>query len=559
MRDYFEIACQYAEDVINGDIPACKQVILACERQFNDLQDDALPYLFSVERANHVCKFIELLPHIKGEWKGQPIKLEPPQIFILTTVFGWIDHDGFRRFKTAYIELPRKNAKSTLSSGVALYCLLADGEGAPEVYSAATTRDQARIVFNDAARMVNLSAGLRNRFKVQVSGKTVFNSIFKEDGSVFKPLSRDQGGNLDGLNVHCSVIDELHAHKTREIFDVIETATGARKQPLLWLITTAGFNRAGICYEQRDYAQKILNGTHQDNEYFAVIYTIDDDDDWATPEAWEKANPLWGVSVNPKDLERKCRKAVEMPSATNNFLTKHLNVWVNADTAWMDMRKWDSLADHSLEIKDFVGYDACIGLDLASKIDIAAKIILFKKEIEGKDHYYLFGTYWLPEETVDNASNSQYQGWVRQGHIHETDGSIIDYDEIEAEIIFDCSNYMVRECAYDPFQATQLSTHLIEQGITMVEVRPTVLSFSEPMKEFEALVTDGRIHHNGCPVFTWMLSNVVAHRDNKDNIYPRKEFEQNKIDGVVAALMALNRLMFGEEQVHDSIYNYSGF
>ena len=567
MKDYIGIADQYIDEVINGVVPACQYVIQACQRQKADLEREDLNYIFDESRAVHVCQFLELLPHIKGEWRGKPITLEPPQIFILTTVFGWVDDNGYRRFKTAYIELPRKNAKSTLSSGVALYCMLADGEGGPEVYSAATTRDQARIVFNDAAAMVRQSKDLQQAFDVHVGGKTIFNSIFSvANGSTFKPLSRDQGGNLDGLNVHCGVIDELHAHKTRDIFDVIETATGARRQPLLWLITTAGFNRAGICYEQRAYVLKILNGSHIDDEYFGIVYTIDQDrkeiidgeevlikgDDWNSPEAWAKANPLWGVSVNPEDMSRKARKAAEVSSATNNFLTKHLNVWVNDDVAWMDMRKWELCADPLMNQEDFLDWDCWIGLDLASKIDIAAKILIFRRE----DEYRLFSTFWLPDETVQHSDNSQYSGWCIDGHLIDTNGATIDYNEIQQSIIADFKNYNVIECCFDPFQATQMSGNLIDEGLVMVEVRPTVLNFSEPMKTLEELVINGNLKHDGNPCMDWMISNVVCQLDNKDNIYPRKEFPQNKIDGPVAAIMALSRAIVAESGYTDSIYNY---
>jgi len=558
VRDYIQIANQYIDDVIEGKIAACKQVIRACERQKQDLAKNDFSYVFDETRASHVCKFIELLPHIEGEWEGKPLILDPWQIFILTTVFGWVDENDKRRFKTAYIEVPRKNGKSALSSGVALYCLVADGESGAQVYSAATTRDQAKVVFNVAAQMVNKSPGLRKRFGAEVAGKKFPHTIFcSPTNSSFKPLARDQGGNLDGLNVHCGVIDELHGHKTREVFDVIESATGARSQPLLWIITTAGFNRAGICYEQRAYVIKLLSGVHEDDEYFGIIYTIDEEDDWTDPEVWEKANPNWGVSVNPGDVHRLARKAIELPSATNNFLTKRLNVWVNADSAWMDMRRWDGQADHNLKIEDFIGVPCWFGLDLASKTDIAALVILFKKKIDNVVHYYLFGKYWLPEETVEKSENSQYSGWVRQGLITETDGAIIDYDVIEEEIKETGKLLDVEECCYDPYQATQISTHLSDEGIEMVEVGASVKNFSEPMKELEALTLAGRLHHNGCPVMTWMISNVVCHRDAKDNIYPRKEFEQNKIDGPVAAIMALNRAMFAEETSYDSIYNYT--
>lgn len=560
MKKYVDIANQYIHDVLTGEVPACQEVKQACERQKNDLEREDFRYTFDHARASHVCQFIELLTHVKGEWRNKNLILEPFQVFILTTVFGWVDESGYRRFKTAYLELPRKNAKSTLSVGVALYCSFIEGEGGAEGYSAATTRDQAKIVFNDAAAMVNASPGLRDRFDVAVMGKTAPHTIYSPtSGSTFKALARDQGGNLDGLNVHVGVIDEFHAHKTREVYDVIETATGARRQPLLWLITTAGFNRAGVCYEIRSYLIKVLSCVHSDDEFFGIIYTIDKDDDWHDPDSWVKANPNWGVSVNPEDIERKARKALEVPTATNNFLTKHLNVWVNADTAWMDMRKWDALADPSLKIEDFIGCSCWLGLDLASQLDFNAETILFKNLIDGVEHYYWFGRYWLPEETIEHSENSQYQGWARQGLINVTDGAVVDLEEIQDQVLLDFETLNPEDCSYDPFQATQLSTNLASQGATMIEVKPTVLNFSEPMKTLEGLVHDGRLHHNGCPIMTWMISNVVCHRDGKDNIYPRKEFPQNKIDIVVSCLMALNRAMFGTPKKVSSVYNKASF
>lgn len=544
MTAYCDISRQYATDVVAGVIPACKWVRLACQRQLDDLANGVEGYTFDTEKAERVCKFINLLPHIKGEWAGRPIDLEPWQVFILTTVFGWVDADGYRRFKSVYIEVPRKNAKSTLSSGVALYLLTADGEAGAEVYSAATTRDQARIVWDDAKRMVDRCPGIRKNLGVKTAAHTVF---VENTASTFRALSRDQGGNLDGLNVHGAIIDELHAHKTREVVDVIDTATGARRQPLVWKITTAGFNRAGICYEERAYLAKVLNGVQVDQEIFGIIYTIDDDDDWGDETSWEKANPNWGVSVNPEDIRRKSRKAKEMSKATNNFLTKHLNVWVNADTAWLNMQKWDALADPSLNIDDFVGDDCWLAVDLASKTDIAAKIQLFRRR-QGDDwHYYVFGRYWLPEGTIEQPQNDHYQGWLRDGLLVETPGDVIDLDWVEGEILEDCKRFNPIECPYDPFQATQMATHLMNEGVPVVEVGANVKNFSEPMKELESLVLSGRIHHTGCPVLQWMVSNVVCHVDAKENIYPRKEFPENKIDGVVALIMALNRALLRQE------------
>jgi len=549
-RNYVAIATKYAKQVVSGKIDACLYVKQACQRQLDDLKKEkkAWKYSFDHERAEHICRFIEKLPHIKGKWARdrKPITLEPWQIFNLTTFFGWVDEFGIRRFKTNYTEVPRKNAKSTMTSGVALYCLAADGEEGAEVYSAATTREQAKIVWHDAKHMVERTTGLQMRFGVDTSS----NSIFVENtASSFKPLSRDQGGNHDGLNISCGIIDELHAHKTREIFDVIETGTGSREQPILWLITTAGSNRSGICYEQRSYTIKILSGVVEDDEYFGIIYTLDKDDDWTNPNNWAKANPNWGISVNPEDIARKARKAMEMSSAQNNFKTKHLDLWVNADTAWMDMVSWENCADPSLAIEQFKGKPCWLAIDLASKIDIACVAIVFKED----EKHTGFLLNYLPEEAAEEEKNSQYSGWAKDELITITPGNVTDYGYIEEDLRELAAKYDIQQVGYDPWQSSYLATRLAEEGLPMVEYRNTVQNMSEPMKEFEALVVSGNFKHDGNVVFNWMISNVVAHTDAKDNIYPRKEFPENKIDGPVAMIMALGMSQVNEDEVQPGI------
>ena len=542
-------AIHYAEAVVAGDIVACHSVKQACQRQLNDLErfkGKSSPFRFnpklsfrdgrSFYPADNLCAFIERLPHVKGPLAGDLIHLEPWQVFILTTVFGWVKPDGKRRFRRSYIEVPRGNAKSTLSSAVALYMLAADGEGGAEVYSLATTRDQARIVFGDAQVMARKSPGFRNRFKVEVGAH---NMHVLASGSKFEALSAE-GSTLDGLNIHFGCVDELHAHKTRTVYDVVETGTGKRDNSLLWVITTAGSNRAGICYEARTFVTKLLEGVLEDDSQFGIIYGLDDGDDWTAEESLIKANPNWGISVRPEVLLPLQAKAMQLPSAVNNFKTKHLNEWVNADIAWMDMRAWDANADVSLDLEAFAGKACWIGLDLASKTDIAALVLVFEHpEIEGA--YAVFGRYWLPEDTVSASENSQYAGWARSGRIIVTPGNVIDFGWIEGELVALASRFEVRAVAFDPFQATQLSTRMLMEGLPMIEVRPTVLNFSEPMKTLEALVLQKKLQHDSDPVLTWMASNVVAHLDAKDNIYPRKERPENKIDGIVALIMALSR------------------
>lgn len=567
-RNYAAIAEQYARDVVAGTIAACKWTIAACQRQLTDLsraETAEFPYRYEADRGARVCFFIELLTHIKGKWARKPIRLEAWQIFIVMTVFSWVwatkahadpeiaARDGFRRFRTSYLEVPRKNAKSTLTSGIGLYMLALDGEGGAECYSAATTREQAKIVWSDARTMAMRSPEFCERFGVEVLAHAI---AIDETSSKFIPLAAEDG-SLDGLNVHFACNDELHAHKTRGLYDVLETATGARTQSLIWNITTAGSNRAGICYEQRTYLTKLLLGVAQDESFFGVIYSIDDEDDWTDPSVWAKANPNYGVSVFPDDIARLCRKAQEMPSAQGNFLTKRLNVWVNADTTWMDMRAWDRCRDETLSIDAFAGERSICAVDIASKVDLAAKVHVFSRFIGETRHFYGFGRYYLPESAAESSGNSQYEGWIETGRIVTTPGNVTDYDVIESDVLDDAERFKVAEVAYDPFQLTQMATHFAEKGLTPVEMRPIVLNFSEPMKELEALVLSGRFHHDGDPVLAWMVSNVVCHRDAKDNIYPRKERNENKIDGVVALIMALGRWITQPEP-GDSVYESRG-
>lgn len=547
-RNYATIARQYAQSVVAGDVPANQWVRKACQRQLDDLarfKGRGSPFRFNpilqdtqgrkFRPGDNLCAFIELLPHIKGPLAGQTIQLEPWQVFILTTVFGWVRKDGRRRFRRAYIEVPRGNAKSTLSSAVGLYMLTADGEGGAECYSLATTRDQARIVFGDAQQMARKSLGFRARYGVTVGAHNIH---VINTASKFEALSAE-GSTLDGLNIHFGCIDELHAHKTRTVYDVVETGTGKRDNSLLWVITTAGSDRAGICYEVRTFVTRLLDDLVADDSQFGIIYGLDEGDDWGTEEALIKANPNWNISVRPEVIGPLQAKALQLPSATNNFRTKHCNDWVSTDTAWMDIRAWERCADSNLCLEDFAGQPCWIGIDLASKVDIASMAIVFERE--GKA--IAFVRHFLPEDTVFSAANSQYQGWMNSGRLLATPGNVTDFSMIEAELLDWATRFEVKAVAFDPFQATQFSTRMLAEGLPMIEVRPTVLNFSEPMKQLEALVLQGKFAFDNDPVLTWMVSNVVCHRDAKDNIYPRKERPENKIDGVIAVLMALNRLL----------------
>ena len=537
--DHCAKAKKYEEDVLSGKIPACTYVRQAIRRQRDDLKrwsKPDSPFYFDQAEGNRVCKFVELLPHTKGALRGQKIKLEPWQCWVLTTIFGWRRRsDNRRRFGRVYIEVPRGNGKSALSSAVALYCLLADREPGAEVYSFATTRDQAGIVFGDAKQMAMMCEPLRKKFGLEVLAKALF---VPSTNSTFQAKSAE-GSTLDGLNTHFACIDELHAHKTRAVYDVVETSIGKRLNPILWVITTAGFDTAGICYEVRTMVREVLARTVEDETQFGIIYTIDEGDDWKTEAALIKANPNWGVSVMPKMVLPLQLKAITLASAANNFKTKHLDVWCQAGAAWMDMTAWHK-GERVVDLDDFEGRSCVIGLDLGAKNDLTAKVYVFKTEgDDGRPRYQVFSRLYLPQTAIDKGTVSQYSGWADTGVIQVTGGAMTDLTRIEEELREDLSRFDVQAIAYDPWQATQLANDLSEDGAPMVEYRNTVQNVSEPMKWLEALVQDGRLDHDGNPAMTWMMGNVVAKVDAKDNIFPRKERYESKIDGPVALIYAL--------------------
>ncbi len=542
-RDFLAIARDYRSSVATGKVKACKWVKLACKRQDDDLKRYARSgsYVWNETEAARICHFIELLTHTKGELAGQRVVLEPWQVFILTTVFGWRRRaDGGRRFRRVYIEVPRGSGKSTLSSGVALYCLVADREPGAEVYSFATTRDQAKIVFGDAKVMAEHNEALKKKFGLEVLANSLY---VPSTNSTFQAKSAE-GSTLDGLNTHLAVVDELHAHKTRAVYDVVETSLGKRRSSLLWCITTAGFDTSGICYEVRTMCTKVLEKTTDDETQFAIIYTIDEGDDWSSMESLEKANPNWGVSVRPEVITSLLQKAKALPSAVNNFKTKHLDVWCSASAAWMDMDAWNRCESAGLDLSDYEGRPCFIGLDIGAKSDITAKVRLFP---DGNS-FAVFAEYYLPEAAIEKATNSQYSGWVAQELITATPGAMTNLAVVEDGIREDLSRFDVKAISYDPWNALALATSLSENSAPMVEYRNTVQMVSDPMKTLEALILDGRIRHTGDPVMRWMMSNVVAKLDAKDNIFPRKERYENKIDGVVALIYAIGLAGTPEEQ-----------
>ena len=585
---FADIATQYARDVHTGRIPAAMLTRLAAERHLGDLARQgakAFPWTYSARHVERVCRFAELMPHIKGEWanRRELIRLEPWQVFVLASIFGWVHRDhGYRRFRTAYIEVPRKNAKSTLGAVIALYMLILDGEAGAECYTAATTRDQARVVFNDMCAMVQKTPELRNRYGVVVEKHQI---LVPGTNSVAKPITREQSAN-EGLNVHLGLCDELHAHKSQDIYQVLDQGKGARLNALLLAITTAGSNLAGICYQIRQMVVGILQKLMQSADLervFGLIYTIDDDDDPGDPVSWRKANPNLGVSVYEFDMVDAHAKAKASPSQWNEFLTKRLNRWVHAGKPYFDAVAWrtrclsQELAEFGREIPErFNGLRCFIGIDLATRRDIASMVAVFPveepvtrvraesraagEEPETRTEYYVFGKHYLPEATVTASRNAAYPGWAHDGWITTTPGETTDFGFIRRDLLDWHSRFEAVEVPYDPREARQFATeNLNDYGVEMVEFRQGFTTFNEPMKAADAAIVEGRFHHNGDPVLAWAVGNVVAKVGSYDDVMPKKDTPEAMIDPFVATLMAFGRAIVStQEPVVESVYEHRG-
>ena len=559
-------ANKYARDVVAERIPACRWVRLACQRHIDDLaksKNKNYPYKFSKEHAERVCRFIQCLPHVKGKWGQQrlPLTLEPWQLFRFACVFGWVrKRTGQRRFREAYNEVPRKSGKSLESAGIALYCMAADGEYGAEVYCGATTEAQAWKVFEPAQLMCRRTPDFVNAFGIEVNAR---NLNILADNSKLEPLIGDPG---DGGSPSCAIIDEFHEHRTSGLYDTMVTGMGARDNPLTWIITTAGFNTASPCYAKRKEVEQILEGVIKDDEVFGIIYTTDEGDDWTDPASLIKANPNYGVSVDSEYLLSQLQKAINSPRKAAAFKTKHLNVWGGAKSAFFNMEQWRACEDTSLTLEQFIGEEQIIGLDLAAKLDLTAGVPLFRRTgDDGKVHYYCVAPrFWIPEDTVfsgeDQSASDRYQGWVADGHLDATDGAEIDSLYLLEEIKeAHQSGSPVCNIEIDPHGATMLSHRLMDEGLDVTSVTQNYTQMSDPMKELEAAIKAGRFHHDGNPVMTWCISNVIGKTlpGSDDVVRPTKDKATNaKIDGAVALIMAVGRaLLLHTSPAQTSIYD----
>ena len=562
------IANKYARDIVARRIPACRWVWLACKRHLSDLEKSkkkSYPYKFDKNKAERICEFIQLLPHTKGKWARERklITLEPWQIFRYACTFGWVKKsDGFRRFKEAYNEIPRKNGKSAEAAGVGLYLFAADNEFGAEVYCGATTELQAWKVFEPARLMCLRTPELVDHFGIEINAR---NLNIQSDNSKFEPIIGDPG---DGGSPSGAIIDEYHEHRTSSLYDTMTTGMGARENPLVLIITTGGNNTASPCYAKRKEVEEILEGTKVDEEIFGIIYTIDTDDDWKSPESLIKANPNYDVSIGGEYLQSQLRKALNNPRKAAAFKTKHLNIWGGTAAAFYNLEHWDQCEDKTLTHNQFTGEDLYVGIDLAAKLDLTSAVSVYTRvDDAGKRHYYCITPYfWIPEDTVfdgdDNSASERYQEWVEADYLDATDGAEIDYLYLLEEMKELNSEGQIQQAGIDPHGAAMLSHRMADENIEAITITQNYTNMSDPMKELEAALKSGRFHHDGNPILKWCIGNVIGKElpGSDDIVRPTKDkATNNKIDGATALLMAISRAMFGdirEETISDHIENH---
>ncbi len=539
----------YVEGVLSGEIVACELVKLAIERHVNDLDRSArgdLRFRFDEEMAEEAIQFVEVLPMCKGrDFAGKPLHLEPWECFIVGSLFGWVDDRNMRRFRVGYIEVARKNGKSTIAAAIGVLLFLFDGEKGAEVYSAATKREQAKIVHTIAKRMVQQTPALRRLVTVLRD-----NMSCEMTGSKYEPLGQD-ADTTDGLDISGAIVDEIHAHKSRELWDVLETGTGSRAQPLIFGITTAGRDDGGasICWEHHQHTTSILEGIYEDDSWFGMVFTLDKGDDWTDETVWIKANPNLGVSVSIDDLRRKCKKAEKNPGAQLTFRQKHMNLWVAGNRGWLaeplSIIIWNENGDPVLKPEAYRGRECAIGGDLSSVSDLTALVAAFP---DGNGYVDVLSKCWCPRDNAIGRSRDRrvpYLTWAGMGLLELTEGSSVDYDALREYLrtARDDWGWVIKRIAFDPNNARYLVTKLVEEdgfgGDIVFEHIQTAGHMNEPISETERLLLDRKIRHDGHEVLRWCAANTIVYQDTGGRRRFDKKKATEKIDLAVAMVMGV--------------------
>jgi phage terminase large subunit-like protein len=510
--------------------------------------------MFDEIKAQRAVNFINNLKHTKGVWHGVPFDLLPWQDKIIRDIFGTVKDNGFRQYNTAYVEIPKKNGKSEIAAAIALYLTCADSEWGAEVYGCAADRQQASIVFDVAVDMVDQCPALKKRIKPIISQKRL---VYMPLGSFYQVLS-SEAFSKHGLNVHGVIFDELHAQPTRELYDVMTKGSGdARMQPLFFLITTAGTDRNSICYEVHQKADDILRGKKFDPTFYPVIYGIKDEDDWSLEENWYKANPSLGHTIPIEKVRDAFNSAKENPAEENIFRQLRLNQWVKQSVRWMPMDIWEKCS-FAVDIDKLKGRECYGGLDLSSTNDITAFVLIFPPT-PTDDKYYVLPFFWIPEENLKlrvRRDHVPYDVWAKQGFLKTTEGNVIHYGFIESFIEDLGKKYNIKQIAFDRWGAVQMVQNLEGLGFTVVPFGQGYKDMSPPTKELMKITLEKKIAHGGHPVLSWMMDNVYVRTDPAGNIKPDKEKSTEKIDGVVALIMALDRAI--RKEIKENIYEKRG-
>jgi phage terminase large subunit-like protein len=506
-------------------------------------------------KADRAVTFINNLSHTKGKWAGKRFDLLPWQEQIVRDLFGIVKEDGNRQFLTAYIEIPKKNGKSELAAAIALYLLYADNEASAEVYGAACDRNQASIVFDVAKQMVQMSRPLEKRSKIMGATKRIVNY---SNAGFYQVLSAETG-TKHGLNVSGLVFDEIHTQPNRHLYDVLTKGSGdAREQPLFFIITTAGTDRNSICYELHTKALDILNGRKKDTSFYPVVYGLSDEDDWNDEANWRRANPSLGHTIGIDRVREAYQQALDNPAEENVFKQLRLNMWTSSSVAWIPEHVY-AKGNAPIQYENLKGRSCYAGLDLSSTSDITAFVLVFPPRFE-EENYIVLPYFWLPEDTLElrcRRDHVLYDVWERQGYIKTTEGNVVHYGFIE-KFIEDLSEiYHIKEIAYDRWNATQMVQNLEGMGLTMVPFGQGYKDMSPPSKELYKLMMEGKIQHGGHPVLKWMGQNVVMRQDPAGNIKPDKEKSVEKIDGIVALIMGLDRCIRHQTD-EGSVYDERG-
>jgi phage terminase large subunit-like protein len=515
--------------------------------KFLDLVENDF-YYYDKKAAEDSVNFFRLgLVHVNGEWAGKPFILEPWQEKVTRDVYGWKRRsDGTRRFRLVYVEVPRKNGKSTWGAGVALKGLVADNEPRAEVYSAAGDRDQARVIFDLARDMVTESPRLSGL--LQPYQYSIYNPKTK---GFYKVLSADAKGKF-GSNPHTILFDELFVQPDERLWVALTTGTGTRRQPLVWAITTAGWDKLSLCYEQHDHANQVLEGVLTDDELYPVIFAAQPEADWTDPKVWALANPSLGRTLKIDYLRTECRRAQESVNKQNTFRRFHLNQWTEQETRWMDVDDWKRCARPNLAI-ELKGQRCFGGLDLSTRIDLTALSLVFPCGNKVKKLSF----FWCPEQTIQKRARKDrvpYDAWAREGFLRTTRGNVVDYEQVRADIVKEIlPKYGLVKLGIDDWNATQIATQLEGDGVPVALMRQGFKTLSEPMKEVEKHVVSGTLEHDGNPIMTWMVRNTAPSKDAAGNIKPDKELSRERIDGVSAMCMAMG-LLIREPVVKASVY-----